>query len=88
MPEEGTRTALRALASFEPSVKADKIALDKTYTNVARVGNSGSASLAVALSEAVQNGLLHRGDKVVLAGVGAGFNFAASVWTWTLGAPR
>jgi NitT/TauT family transport system substrate-binding protein len=33
MPEEGTRTALKALASFEPSIKADKIALAKTYTN-------------------------------------------------------
>jgi NitT/TauT family transport system substrate-binding protein len=33
IPDEGARTALRALASFEPSVKADKIALSKTYTN-------------------------------------------------------
>ncbi|MGZ5787343.1 MAG: ABC transporter substrate-binding protein [Ramlibacter sp.] len=33
IPEEGARTALKALASFEPSVKADKIALSKTYTN-------------------------------------------------------
>jgi NitT/TauT family transport system substrate-binding protein len=33
IPEEGVRTALRALASFEPSIKAEKIALSKTYTN-------------------------------------------------------
>ena len=33
IPEEGTRTALKALASFEPSIKADKIELAKTYTN-------------------------------------------------------
>ena len=33
LPEEGARTALRALASFEPSVKPDKIELAKTYTN-------------------------------------------------------
>ncbi len=33
MPEEGTRTALRALASFDPSIKADKIELRRTYTN-------------------------------------------------------
>jgi NitT/TauT family transport system substrate-binding protein len=33
LPEEGARTALKALASFEPSVKADKIDLGKTYTN-------------------------------------------------------
>jgi len=33
IPEEGTRTALRALSSFEPDVHPDKIDLAKTYTN-------------------------------------------------------
>lgn len=33
LPEEGARTALKALASFEPTVKADKIDLGRTYTN-------------------------------------------------------
>lgn len=33
LPEDGAKTALKALASFEPSVKADKIELGKTYTN-------------------------------------------------------
>lgn len=34
IPDEGARTALKALASFDPSIKADKIDLAKTYTNV------------------------------------------------------
>ena len=59
--------------------------MSSTYTNVAQVGNSGSASLAIALSEAVRAGCLKRNATVVLAGVGAGFNFAASVWRWSLG---
>jgi len=33
LPDEGPRTALKALASFEPSVKPEKIDLAKTYTN-------------------------------------------------------
>jgi NitT/TauT family transport system substrate-binding protein len=33
LPEEGARTALRALASFEPSIHPAKIDLAKTYTN-------------------------------------------------------
>jgi NitT/TauT family transport system substrate-binding protein len=33
LPDEGPRTALRALASFEPSVKPEHIDLAKTYTN-------------------------------------------------------
>lgn len=32
-PEEGGRTALRTLTSFEPTFKAEKIDLGKTYTN-------------------------------------------------------
>ena len=31
--EEGARTALRAMAAFEPGIKADRIDLSKTYTN-------------------------------------------------------
>jgi NitT/TauT family transport system substrate-binding protein len=33
LPDEGAKTALRALASFEPSVKPEKIDLARTYTN-------------------------------------------------------
>jgi len=33
LPDEGARTALKALASFDPSVKGDKIDLGRTYTN-------------------------------------------------------
>jgi 3-oxoacyl-[acyl-carrier-protein] synthase-3 len=54
----------------------------KTYTNVQHVGNSGAASLAIVLSEAVSKGCLKNGDVLVLAAVGAGFNFGASVWRW------
>lgn len=33
MPDEAARTALRALASLDPGIRAAKIDLDKTYTN-------------------------------------------------------
>jgi NitT/TauT family transport system substrate-binding protein len=33
IPDDGPRTALRALASFDPSVKPEKIDLPRTYTN-------------------------------------------------------
>lgn len=76
------------LRLIEYLVRKMGLGLDKTYTNVATVGNSGSASLAIALSEAVRAGHIKNGDMVALAGVGAGFNFAASVWRWSLGAAR
>ena len=67
-----------------------KMGLDmtKTYTNVQDVGNTGSASLAIAMSEAVGKSLLNNGDLVVLAAVGAGFNFGASVWRWQMPAKQ
>ena len=33
IPDDGARTALKALASFDTSIKADKIDIAKTYTN-------------------------------------------------------
>ncbi|HWI80543.1 ABC transporter substrate-binding protein [Ramlibacter sp.] len=33
LPDDGARTALRALASFDPQIKPEKINLAKTYTN-------------------------------------------------------
>ena len=33
LPEDGARTALKALASFEPTVRPEKIDLARTYTN-------------------------------------------------------
>ena len=57
-----------------------KIPSDKTYTNVEELGNTGSASIGIALSEAIELGKVKPGQKVLLAGVGAGFNFGASIW--------
>jgi 3-oxoacyl-[acyl-carrier-protein] synthase-3 len=58
--------------------------MTRTYTNIELIGNTGAASLAIAMSEATQRGHLKNGDLVVLAAVGAGFNFGASVWRWRL----
>lgn len=74
------------LRLIEYVVRKMGLSMDKTYTNVARIGNTGSASVAIALSEAQRQGLLKSGDLVAFAGVGAGFNFASSVWRWTLDA--
>jgi 3-oxoacyl-[acyl-carrier-protein] synthase-3 len=57
-----------------------KIPLDKTYTNVEEIGNTGSASIGIAISEAIELGKVKSGQKVLLAGVGAGFNFGANIW--------
>ncbi len=60
-----------------------KIPLEKTFTNVEEIGNTGSASIGIALSEAMQLGKIKPGYTVLFAGVGAGFNFGASIWKFT-----
>jgi 3-oxoacyl-[acyl-carrier-protein] synthase-3 len=57
-----------------------KVPKSKTYTNVEEIGNTGSASVGIALSEAFEKGLIKPGSHLMLAGVGAGFNFGASIW--------
>jgi 3-oxoacyl-[acyl-carrier-protein] synthase-3 len=70
------------LRLIEYIVRRMGVGLDRTYTNVQEIGNTGSASVAIALSEAVRKDLIEPGSTVVLAAVGAGFNFGASVWRW------
>jgi 3-oxoacyl-[acyl-carrier-protein] synthase-3 len=76
------------LRLIEYLVRKMGIGLERTYTNVQEVGNTGSAALAIALSEAVGKGLLKPGSLVMLAAVGAGFNFGASLWRWHLQPPE
>lgn len=59
-----------------------KLPMSKTYTNVERIGNTADASMAIALCEAAENGVIQRGHIVVLSGVGAGFIFGATVLRW------
>jgi 3-oxoacyl-[acyl-carrier-protein] synthase-3 len=59
-----------------------RVPAERAFINVNEVGNTGAASLPIALSQLVRTGRVQRGHKVVLAGVGAGFNFGASVWIW------
>jgi 3-oxoacyl-[acyl-carrier-protein] synthase-3 len=56
--------------------------MSQTFTNVQEIGNTGAASVAIALSEAVNQRCLRTGDRIIMAAVGAGFNFGASVWVW------
>jgi 3-oxoacyl-[acyl-carrier-protein] synthase-3 len=57
-----------------------RIPCHKTYTNVEEIGNTGAASIGIALDEAMKKGLIKRDDLLVLVGVGAGFNFGANLW--------
>lgn len=55
---------------------------EKFPTNLERVGNLSSASIPVLLDELNRQGKLHRGDRIVLAGFGAGLTIGACVMIW------
>ncbi|MFH0734098.1 MAG: ketoacyl-ACP synthase III [bacterium] len=63
-------------------LKKMKIPIEKTYTNVERIGNTASASLAIVLCEAISKGRIKRNNLVLTATVGAGFIYGASIWRW------
>ncbi len=51
---------------------------EKVYVNIEEYGNTGSASVPLALWEAHENGTIKEGDLVVLTAFGAGFHWAAA----------
>ncbi|MGD0249224.1 MAG: 3-oxoacyl-[acyl-carrier-protein] synthase III C-terminal domain-containing protein, partial [Candidatus Limnocylindrales bacterium] len=48
-----------------------------------RYGNTSAASVPIALSEAVAEGRIHKGDRVVLVAFGAGGTAGAVALEWT-----
>ena len=59
--------------------KALGIASDKVFTNVDEFGNTGSASVPLALVQARSEGRISPGDTVLLTSFGAGFHWAAAL---------
>ncbi len=55
---------------------------DQLFINVDRYGNTSAASVAIALDEAVSQGLIQRGDLVLMVVFGAGLTWAAAVIEW------
>lgn len=55
---------------------------DQVFLNVAKYGNTSSASVGIALDEAVTSGKIHRGDIVLLVAFGSGFSWGAVLLEW------
>jgi 3-oxoacyl-[acyl-carrier-protein] synthase-3 len=52
---------------------------DKVFSNIQRYGNTTAASVPIALSEAIEEGKIKRGDLVCLAAFGSGFTWASAL---------
>ncbi|PYO32262.1 MAG: 3-oxoacyl-ACP synthase, partial [Candidatus Rokuibacteriota bacterium] len=70
------------LRIIEAAVKRLKLPMDRVVVNVDRYGNTGAASVYVALEEAWAGQRLKPGDLVLLAAFGGGFTWGAALLRW------
>ena len=63
---------------------ARRLGLDpaKVYVNVASYGNTSAATIPIALTEALEEGRVAPGAKLVFAAFGGGLTWAAAVYHW------
>ena len=57
--------------------KKIKIPPDKFYMDMTATGNTVSATIPIAIKDALEKGLIKPGDKVLLAGFGVGYSWGA-----------
>lgn len=55
---------------------------EKVFMNISKYGNTSSASVPIALDEALEEGRIKEGDLVLFSAFGAGFTWGASVIQW------
>ena len=72
---------------IESAAKRLGMPLDKFYVNLDRYGNTSSASIPIALCEAIAAGRVRSGDKLVLVGFGAGLTWSAAAISWGIPMP-
>ncbi|MGQ0815897.1 MAG: beta-ketoacyl-ACP synthase III [Gemmatimonadota bacterium] len=67
---------------IEATAKYSKIPMEKVFVNVDRYGNMSSATVPIALDEAVEQGRVKKGDNILTVAFGAGFTWGSSVIRW------
>ncbi|GAB3196075.1 3-oxoacyl-[acyl-carrier-protein] synthase-3 [Pontibacter aydingkolensis] len=55
---------------------------EKVMSNIHKYGNTTAASVPIALSEAIEEGRIKKGDLVCLAAFGSGFTWASALIRW------
>jgi 3-oxoacyl-[acyl-carrier-protein] synthase-3 len=56
--------------------------MERVMVNIDRFGNTSTATIPLALYDAVEQGRLHPGDRVLIAGFGSGLTWAACLLEW------
>lgn len=67
---------------IDGAVKRLDIDDEKVFKNLHKYGNTSAASIPVALCEALYEGRIKRGDKIVMVGFGGGLTWGAALIEW------
>ena len=56
-----------------------ELPVEKVYSNIKKYGNTTAASIPIAMSEAIEEGIIKEGSLVCLAAFGSGFTWASAL---------
>ena len=70
------------LRILQQMAKRLDVPFEKVYLTIEKYGNISSATIPIALDEAVRNGSVKKGDLIILTGFGGGLTWASSLVRW------
>lgn len=71
------------LRIIQAAARGLKLPMERFMVNVDKYGNTSTASIPIAVCEAVERGLLKNGDNTVMVGFGAGLTWGSLAVRWT-----
>jgi 3-oxoacyl-[acyl-carrier-protein] synthase-3 len=76
------------LRIIEAAAKMIGVPLGTMFVNIARHGNTSSASIPMAMCDAIDEGRIKVGDNLVVVGFGAGLTWGSCTLKWTAPLPK
>lgn len=70
------------LRMLQQVAKRLDVPMEKVYLTIERYGNISSATIPIALDEAVRNGSIQKGNLIILTAFGGGLTWASSLIRW------
>jgi 3-oxoacyl-[acyl-carrier-protein] synthase-3 len=70
------------LRMLQQVAKRLNVPIEKVYLTIEKYGNISSATIPIALDEAVRDGSIQKGDLIVLTAFGGGLTWASSLIRW------
>ena len=67
---------------IESAAKRLGLPVEKFYINLSRYGNTSSATIGIGIGEALEKGLIKKGDILALTGFGAGLTYGSMIIKW------